>query len=261
MDAIRILWRSRDSFIATVFEELQRKFAGSTFGLGWLMILPLLFLAFYSTVYIYVFRVQPAEMSQIDYVFFIYIGLMPFLSFSESMTAGAGSLQVNRAVLLNTIFPAELIPLRVVTSVQATFVVGLLIAIGWTVFAGKLSAWIVFLPFIVIFQTMFLAGLAWILAPLYLVFRDLGQLLNFATLGLLIISPIAFPADALTGPARVMLVVNPLYYYLECYRALLFYGNMPDLRILAVTVTFSLAFFFVGFAVFRRVKTVVADYA
>jgi len=257
---IKEICRCRAALASTLADEIRRKYAGSVFGAGWFFLVPLLFLGFYYAVYLVVFKVKPAELSPIAYLHYIYIGLMAFLGFSEAMTAGAGSLLVNRAILLNTVFPAELLPLRTVLSTQATFVIGLSLSVIWSLAAGRGSGWLILVPVVMAFQIMFLIGLAWFLSPIFLVFRDLGQLLNFASLAIMVISPIAYRASELSGAQALLLYINPLYFYLSAYQAIIFDGQAPPIVQFALGGSGAVAIFFSGFWFFRRVKAVVAEH-
>ena len=254
------IYRCRAALKSTLVDEIRRKHAGSAFGMGWFVILPLLFLTFYATVYLVIFKVKPTEMTSLDYLLYIYIGLMAFLGFSEAMTSGAASLSANRAIILNTVFPAELLPLRSVLSSQTTFLIGLGLSIVWSLTVGRGSIWLLMVPIVVVFQIVFLIGLAWLLSPIYLVFRDLGQLLNFASLGIMVISPIAYRASDLQGFQKILLYINPLYYYLSGYQAMVFDGKPPPLSQLLLGAGAAITIFLVGFYFFRRVKAVVAEH-
>jgi lipopolysaccharide transport system permease protein len=260
-DPFRLIYRSRLPLWVTLVDEIKRRYAGSVFGMAWLLILPLLFLSFYATVYLVVFRVKPPDMTPFDYVLYVYIGLMPFLSFSESMGSGAGSLASNKAVLLNAVFPAELLPLRTVLAAQSTFAVGISIAVVWALLTGRLNGWIFLLPVIIAAHVMFLVGVSWFLSPIYLVFRDLGQLLNFVVLAMLVVSPIAYRADALSGVPALLLHLNPLYYFLNGYQSVIFDGKPPDPVTFGICLFMSAATFTLGFAFCHRAKLVFADYA
>lgn len=257
---VTLITRSRRVLIRTLYDDIRRKHAGSVFGMSWFIIMPLLFLGFYATVYLVVYKVKPASMSPVDYLHFIYIGLMAYLGLSEGMTAGAGSLIVNRAVVLNTVFPAELLPLRAALVGQMTFLLGFVLAICWTLATGKASVWLMLLPLVVAMQILFSIGLAWILAPIYVVFRDLGQILNFVVLAILVISPIAFRSTELTGYQKIMLYINPLYFYLASYQSILFDGTAPPLVPFLMGAVACLVVFFIGFRFFVRVKPMVAEH-
>jgi lipopolysaccharide transport system permease protein len=254
------VYRCRVALASTLADEVKRKHAGSVFGLGWFVIMPLLFLGFYAAVYLVIFKVKPAEMSAVAYLHFIYIGLMAYLGFTEAMTAGAGALVVNRSIILNTVFPAELLPLRTVISTQTTFVLGLTLAVVWSIFTGRGSAWLLLVPLVMALQIVYLIGLAWFLSPIFIVFRDLGQLLSFISLAILVISPIAYRASELTGYQSILLYINPLYYYLSAYQAIIFEAKAPPLVQLVLGAVASVVMFFAGFWFFRRVKAVVAEH-
>ena len=52
-----------DPLVSTLKDEVRRKNAGSAFGVAWIFLLPVLFLALYSAVYLIVFKVKPADMT------------------------------------------------------------------------------------------------------------------------------------------------------------------------------------------------------
>jgi lipopolysaccharide transport system permease protein len=255
----REILRCRRALLSTLRDEIRRKHAGAVLGAGWLVLMPLMFLAFYAAVFITVYRVKPTDMSAAEYVYFIYIGLMTFMGFSEGLTSGAASLSANRAVLLNTVFPAEMLPLRSVLVGQTTFVIGMVIAVCWSFPAGHASVWMLLAPLVMALQVMFLIGTAWLLSPIYLVFRDLGQILSFAVLGIMTVSPIAYRPESLSGLGKVLLGVNPLYYFLAPMQEVLFNMRAPSAQQLGAAAALAFGTFVLGFVFFRKVKGTLAE--
>src|SRR3546814_8822466 len=92
------------------------------------------------------------------YVLYIFSGLIPLINFSQGLTQGATSLAADRSVLLSTVFPPELVPMReVLGSLITTSIAVALVMIGG-LFMGKASwAWLLVLVVLVLFM-MFLAG-------------------------------------------------------------------------------------------------------
>lgn len=254
------VYRCRAALLNTLNDEIRRKYAGSVFGMTWFVLMPMLFLVFYAAVYLVIFRVKPPNMSPLAYLHFIYIGLMAFLGFSEAMTTGAGSLVANRAIILNKVFPAELLPLRTVLATQTTFIVGFTLAVIWSFAAGRATPWLILVPIVMGFQIVYLIGLAWLLSPVYLVFRDLGQLLSFASLAIMVISPIAYRPTDLVGFQAILLYINPLYFFLSAYHAIIFDGQAPPLLEFMLGMTVSAFMFFAGYWFFSRVKSVIAEH-
>ena len=114
------LWR-------TTLSEIRQRYAGSAMGLFWVALAPGLLLALYACVFIYIYKVVPNGMDTTTYLVQLFAGLLPFLAFSDGLLNGSGAVLSNRAVLLNTVYPAELVPLRAVLSGHAVAVLGMVL--------------------------------------------------------------------------------------------------------------------------------------
>src|SRR3546814_16068126 len=91
-DPLRLTWRHRSMLIQTVRIALRQRYAGTAFGLAWLVFGPMLLLTIYSAVYLVVFRIRPANMGAGVYVLYIFYVLLPLVNFNQGPTHGAGSL-------------------------------------------------------------------------------------------------------------------------------------------------------------------------
>ena len=129
----------RKILISTTRSELSTTHAGSVAGVFWIFLSPLLLMAIYSVIYLMVFRVRPMEMTSGTYVLYIFTGLIPFLGFSAALIGGTSSLSANKELLLNTVFPAELVPFRAVLTGMVPTVAGLLIVSFLAMFSGHLN--------------------------------------------------------------------------------------------------------------------------
>jgi lipopolysaccharide transport system permease protein len=222
---------------------------------------PLLLLALYSAIYLVVFRIRPMNMKAEVYVLYIFTGLVPVMNFSQGLIQGTTSLSADRDVLLNTVFPAELVPLREAAVSIATLTAGLgIVAVLGTLF-GKLSLTWLLVPVVVVLMLMFLTGLVWILSLANLVLKDIQQLLIYVTLILLVSSPIAYTPDMLPPALRVLIYFNPLAYFIVCLQSLIVLGALPEWPIALGAVLFGAGSLMLGAYVFNRAKTVFFDYA
>src|SRR5262249_16343873 len=117
------------------------------------------------------------------------------------------------------------------------------------------------LPFAVLLQLMFVTGLVWILALVTLAFRDVQQLLQYVTIVLLIVTPIAYPPDMIPAQLRLLMYLNPVYYFVALYQYPLVFGTLPPWPLVAAAVAAACISFCAGFAIYQKVKTVFYDYA
>lgn len=257
---LALAYRHRRILVATMLDELRQRYAGTTIGLAWVVLYPAVLIALYVVVYLFVFRVQPPGVEPGVYVLRIMCGLVAVMGFNEGLNAGTGTLAANRTLLLNAVFPSELLPLRSALAAQGTAVVGLALCAGASVYLG-LASWTLFLmPVFWLLELFFIVGLAWVTSLANLVARDVQQVLAFLTISLLIASPIAFTPDMAPGPLKVLIYVNPLSYFVLAQQALCVEGRLPDAQTAAVAVVLAGVAFTLGFAVFRRAKRAVLDY-
>lgn len=261
LDPWRAILRHRELFLRTTLAEIRQRYAGLVIGRLWILLSPLLLMTLYSVIYIMVFQIRPIGLSQTEYVLYIFAGLIPFLGFVEALNAGTTSLSTNRAILLNTVFPAELIPLRAVVASQATTAVGFGMVIIGALALGKTPTTLLAAPLVLFFQCMFVAGLVWVLSLTNLVLRDIQQTLSFLSMLLVIVSPISYTRDMVPPPFRMIIYLNPLSYFVISFQDLIVFGRLSSPSIAAVSAALALLSFGVGFGVFKRLKQVFFDYA
>lgn len=260
-DSFAAIFRHRDILARTAVTEVRRKYAGSLIGTFWVVASPIILMALYSLIYLVIFRIQPVAMTRLDYVLYIFCGLIPFLGFMEALNAGASSLSQNKAVLLNTVFPSELVPVRAVLVAQGSTAVGLVIIILAALLLGKHSPTLLLVPLVWLFLVLFVTGAVWVLSLASLVLRDIRQILAFLSIVLLIVSPIAYTVDMAPGPMKVIVYANPLSYFFMALQDAVVFGRVPAAEILATIVLLGLVSFGGGYWMFQKAKRVFFDYA
>lgn len=255
-----MIWRNRFLLGNTTWVELKTLYAGSVLGVAWLIIGPLLLLSIYAVVYAFIFRVRPEQLSVGEYVLYVFAGLVPFLAFSGGLTQGALALVNNRLMLLSTVFPPDLIPLRQVIIGSVSLPVGLCILLVADTVFGKTSVYSLMTIPVIFLQIMFVAGISWVLSLLTLVLRDIQQILQYVTIVLLISTPIAYTPDMIPEKLRVLMYANPLYYFTTSFQYMLTYDRLPPLPILGMVVVISFVSFFGGYFAFQKAKARFYDY-
>ena len=250
----------RRILVRTGIAEVRQRYAGSIIGLFWLALAPVLLLTLYSFIYLVVFRVRPSDLDPYEYVLYILSGLVPFLGFSDALTSGTSSLSLNRVLLLSTVFPSELVPLRTVAASQGGTAVGLVLMIFGALVLGKLSWAALLVPLIFLLQMMFVLGVVWVLSLASLLLRDIQQMLVFVTMVVMVGSPIAYTPQMVPESVKLILYLNPLSYFVIGFHETIVFGRVPPAPIIAAMVGLALGSFTIGFAIFQRAKRVFFDY-
>jgi lipopolysaccharide transport system permease protein len=255
------LYQHRSLIVHSVEAELRYRTAGTSFGLLWLLLTPLLLLTAYSIVYLVIFRVRPTGMTEVQYVAYLFCGLVPFLALSEAMLAGLNSLSTSQALLSSTVFPAEILPLRAVIASQSGFAAGMLLLLIAAAWMGRPTLfWLLLIP-LVMLQVLFAVGLAWFLSITNLLVRDLQHVMSFVITLLMVLSPIAYTPEMLPATLRPLIWMNPFAYFVLAYQQILMLGTPPSFWQMAALAGVGLGMYYLGYAFFSRMRTVVADYA
>jgi homopolymeric O-antigen transport system permease protein len=257
---IRTLAENARLLLAITRVELSKKYAGSVLGASWIILQPALLLSVYLFVYLVVFKMRFPGLSRLDYVLYVFCGLVPYLGTIDAITLGAVSIKQNIHLVKNVMMPIELVPVRAVLVASATQAVGLGVVILLSALNDTLTLHVMWLPVIWILQMLTLFGVAWILASIAVALPDISYFINLFLFLLMWVSPIAFTADMVPANLSAVLYLNPVYYLLEVYRDSLIFGRLPSPRVALVYTGLSLLFFAVGSAFFRAFRGALLDY-
>src|SRR5437763_9323738 len=97
--------------------ELRRKYKGSTLGVAWYLVNPLVLLGAYTLIFGYVLKIPHTH----NYPVFLMIGIVVWTFFAQSLTSSAESLIDQGALVRKARFPRESIPAATVAVQLVTF--------------------------------------------------------------------------------------------------------------------------------------------
>jgi len=260
--AILLIKKYHSRVYEGIKQDLHQKYVGSIFGSMWTIIYPIIQLSIYGCLYNFIFKIRPPGLTEMGYVVLVFSGLVPLLAFSEALMAATNSLTSNKNILLNTVFPAELIPLRAAISAQASSVVGIVVTIATGLLLDR-SSWlaIVLTPIIWCLLLMFAIGIGWLLSLVALIARDIQHILTLVTSLLFVLSPFAYTPEMIPGPLKFIIYLNPLSYFVMAFQQVICYNTFPDLIVIIPVITLGLGSFLLGLSTFMRVKSTFFDYA
>ena len=258
-DSFRVIWKHRKMLWATTVADIRTRYAGSVLGMFWMILYPTLMLGAYSVVYVFIFRLRVEHMSTAEYVMHIFAGLIPFLGFSEGLSNSTVSVTANAALVKNTLFPIEIIPVKSVLYSQCTEVVGFALLLIAITVSGNLTPWATLIIPLWLFQIIFGIGVAWFCSALNVVLRDLQSMVGIITLLLMMVSPIAYTPEMIPIGLRKFLKLNPLYYFITAYQDCLIDGHFPEMSIFFTMISFSVLTFLIGYWFFTKMKQLFDD--
>lgn len=257
--AIGKLWKKRKLLLRSVRVELRTQYAGTIFGLFWIILGPLLLLALYTIVYGVIFRIRAPNFTRAEYIINVFSGLVLFLAFAQALAVSATSMARDRKLLFSS-FPAEFIPAKaVIVSYVMLIPATAFVILGDVVFSQP-SWTLVWVPVVGVMQMLFTIGLGMMIALATLAIRDINFLIQYIVIALLIITPIAYTPDMIPDRIRPLLYLNPLYYFVSANQHLILLNRLPPLEEVLLGLAVTVLFFLGGIRAFQRGRAVVADF-
>lgn len=257
------IWENREIVNKLTKRKVESRYRASLLGTVWSILDPLLLLAVYLFVFGYIFggsfRNDGTD-SKIDYALTIFIGLSIFRLVSEVMAVGSMSVVTNVNYVKKIVFPLATLPvIDVLKAVYSFFLSMSLVTLGVQTFGNGVGVyffwWILLLPCFF----FLLCGIAWILSSLTVYFRDVNNLIQVLSIGLLFGSAVFYPISKIPSPAWSVLKFNPLLQLIETARRITIWNTAPSYEALLYLVLVSLIVFYLGFGLFTHLKKGFAD--
>lgn len=252
-----------------VMRNIQLRFRGSFFGWIWSLLLPLLMLTVYTVIFGSFFKsrwgVDIGE-NKMVYAVALFSGITFYNIFSESVSISAGSIIGNVNYVKKVRFPLEFLPLSQVLSSALLSIPWFLLLFGCVIFVFKQAAltWLL-LPFSIFPLLLFSAGVSFFVASLGVFFRDIQYLIGVLLQMLFFLSPIFYRLDNVPAEFKPIMALNPMLWFIELNRNLLFYGSLPDysslpaMKMWLVTYIIGIAVFLLGGFWFVKTKKGFSD--
>ena len=258
-------WVNRALILRLARREVEARYKGSMLGLLWAALLPLIMIGIYSFVFSSVMRsrwvVTPAQGEvPYDFAMLLFAGFILFTLFSETVSRAPGLMLENPAYIKKILFPLDTLPW--IATIGASISAGIAFCVFivlYLVLYGLPPVTILLLPLIVLPIFFLTLGTTYILSCLGVFLRDLRQLTPLVTTAMLFLSPVLYPLEAVPEAFRPIINLNPMTIGVVQARQVIFWGEVPNLALLAFYTLCTFALASIGCMCFNRVKKAFAD--
>lgn len=250
-----------------LFEFSQRdfkaRFAGSTLGVLWALLQPLLMLCIYSYVFSVIFQVKwggQEGFSNLDFAMTIFSGLIIFQIFSDPMYRCSNILTSNSNFVKKVVFPLEILPISVVLSnlflnLFSIFIYFIaLFILGYPIGLNMLWTPVILAPLVLL-----TTGLSFLVTTCGVFVKDLGHAMTIIMNILFYVSPVFYPVSAVPEQFRAYMALNPFTTIIESFRNVTFHNQQPDWTSFSIVSLISLLVFIAGYYVFKFTKESFSD--
>jgi lipopolysaccharide transport system permease protein len=241
--------------------DLRGRYVGSSLGLFWSVIHPLVMITIYTLVFAKVMGARMAGSTDV-YAYGLYLcaALLPWIAFQEVVLRCTTLFPDNANLVRKVAFPKSI--LYGFITVSGAINLGLALAIfllAFVVTGHPLHATLVLWVPLIVLQLLFGLGLGILASILHVFVRDTAQVVTVLFQVLFWATPIVYVGDALPSWLQSIERFNPMYVFANAHRAIVFYGTVPGVRgtiglTVLTAVTLALAV-----VVYRRFRADVLD--
>lgn len=242
------LLRYRDLIVQLVSRSVKARYKRSFLGVAWTMVNPLLTMTVLTLVFSQLFR-APAR----DYALYVLSGLVMWNFFAQSTTAAMSDLMWGGGLIARVYLPKSVFALAAL----GTGLVNLLLAlvayalISLVLGVPPMASWLL-LPIPVMAVGLFALGTALALSAAAVYFADVMPTYEVLLTAWLYLTPVIYPLDLLPESVQLWLRWNPMLWFVEAFRSVLYEGRIPNAVTLAVTFGLGLAMLALGWWIFTR---------
>lgn len=258
MSLVENFIKKRELLFRSIRVEIRAQHAGTVLGMAWIILGPFLLLSLYALIYAVVFDVRLPNFSRSEYVLNVFSGLVLFIAFSQAMTAATTSLSKEQKLIFSN-FPSEFIPTKAVAVSYLVLLPATFFVLLGDFFFSKPTWHLLFLPLVALFQLAFSVGIGCLLSLLGLVMRDIGFLIQYIVIALMVVTPIAYTPDMIPEKIKALLYLNPLYYYVSANQHIILMNDLPPTVEIITGSAMSVAMFVFGLWVFKRARMAMMD--
>jgi len=240
-------WHYKHLLWDLVKQDFRSRYAGSVLGIFWNILQPAAQVFIFAVLLAKIIGAKlpadaVAQLGNVNdpFAMSIYIcsGLLAWITINETVMRNSTAFLAHSNLIKKVAFPHPLLVLYQVLSGIITLSIMLLIFLGVIIFTGHSVGWsILWLPVIILIQTIFMYGLGLFLATVTAHFRDMPQIIGIFLQLWFWLTPIVYPRDLIPRLmpkiGKIFVQLNPLYHLTNLYQNILWkqivwYDSLPN---------------------------------
>ena len=231
-----------------VIRDIKIKYRRSFLGVLWTVLSPLLTMIVITLVFSQLFKSDIP-----NFPVYLLSGTLLFNYNSEATNTALFAITNSAGLIKKVYIPKYLFVIaKVLSSLVSCFfsLIALFIVMIYTHAVFYPTLMLVLVP--IFYLSLFTTGLSLILSAYYVYFRDIGHLYSVFLLAWTYLTPLFYPESILPQNMKWVLIVNPMYYYIEFFRELVLKGQLPRTSLNITCFGISILFLIIGVILFRR---------
>jgi lipopolysaccharide transport system permease protein len=252
------LWAHRELLYVLARRDVAILYKQSFIGAAWAVVQPLSLAAVFSLFFGLLAKIDTG--TDVPYPVFAVLGMVTWLFFTSALQKISSSTVDSAPLISKVYFPRLVIPLAVVLAPTVDFTVGMVVALAVTLLYGVIPPiQVILVPLLVPLVLAVALGFGLWLAAIYVKYRDIDNVVSFAVLLGLFITPIVYPFSNIPDSYQLLYGLNPMVGLLELMRWMTLPGSEFPLALMIVTLVESVLLIAGGVLYFGRAQRSFAD--
>jgi ABC-2 type transport system permease protein len=240
--------RSWFTLTMLVSKDFKKKYRRSALGVLWSVLNPLLMMIVLAAVFSTFIKFGSIE----NFPLYLILGNTIFALMSDSTRDGMQSILESTSLIKKVRIEKLIFPLEKVIFHLVNFCFSLIaVALVMLFFRVVPTAHALLLPLLLIYVSVFSAGLSMLLSALAVFFRDVLHLWGVIITAWTYATPLFYPVEILPTLMQKAEAFNPMYHYVTYFRDIFLYGVNPGFAENAICLGMAAVTFAVGLLVFR----------
>jgi lipopolysaccharide transport system permease protein len=254
MSKIRHAYDQRNLIRQLVGREIKGRYAGSSIGIYWSIINPLIMLAVYTYVFSVILKVKlGGEPGVTNFALYLFCGFLAWNGFQEIVQRSTTVILDNAFFIKNLSFPSKVL----LVSIGINSIINEMIGIGILMIAGKIMLgffpkYIFFLIPLLFLQLLFGLGLGFLFSTLHVFFRDTAQFVGVFLLIWMFGTPLFYPEAMIPQGFRFLIDINPMAYLVRMFREICLRNIFPNLNDVIIFSFVSITVLLIGYYIYTR---------
>jgi len=247
-------YHQRNLIFQLVRREVKGRYAGSSIGIYWSIINPLIMLAVYTYVFSVILKVRLGDEPGItNFALYLFCGFLAWSGFQEIVQRSTTVILDNALLIKNLSFPSK----ALLVSIGINSLINQMIGIGILTIAGKIMLgffpkYIFFLIPLLFLELLFGLGLGFIFSTLHVFFRDTAQFAGVFLLIWMFGTPLFYPEGMIPQGFRFLIDINPMAYLVRMFREICLRNVFPNMNDVIIFFVISITVLFVGYTIYTK---------
>jgi len=247
LEEIRAIFQYRYLVVQFVRRDLLTRYKRSVLGVAWTMLNPLGTMIILTIVFSRVFGANKE-----GYAAYVLSGLVAWNFFAQTTNAAIVHLVWGGSLLRRIYMPRTAFAVSATGTGLVNLVLSLVpLLLVMLVTGVPIRPTVFLLPVPMLFLAMFALGLGLLISTVAIYFADIAEMYQIVLTAWMYLSPVIYSYEILPEPYRSWIMrLNPMYYLLTLFRALVYSGQVPDWSEVLIAGGISFVTLLVGWLVF-----------